>query len=301
MAKRRRKLIDETQTESSFCGFRLLQTEAFVSPRQPAQFLMIALATNFLYMAALHFLPASLNTAIFCTSPVFTLLLSAVFLHGPADRSSGRMALYTRQALSVALSVVGVILIAEPWHAVGNSLNNGLLDTRLVGASLSLCAALGTAVYQVYFKATFGDRMQPEEVGLFLANMGMLASLLYGMVGLGFLFSGIYPLQLRSVPWGLVLSTAMSSAVFNFLIKFGLSRDSPVALSLATQIGIPLNLLLDVVVVHASVQRTQVLGTFAMLVSFTLFQGSASNATSSIVDLDSLHENRVNLLDSPGL
>merc|ERR1711933_447196 len=73
---------------------------------------------------------------------------------------------------------------------------------------------------------------------------------------------------------GLVGATALSSAVFNFLIKFGITRESPVAVSLATQIGIPLNLLLDMVIVRAHINATQVVGTLVMLVSFTLFQGS---------------------------
>merc|ERR1719412_2643253 len=87
---------------------------------------------------------------------------------------------------------------------------------------------------------------------------------------------GVYPLQLNLVPWSLVGATAASSAMFNFLIKFGLSADTPVAMSLATQIGIPLNLLLDVVVVHANVRLLQAAGALVMLVSFSLQQSGAS-------------------------
>lgn len=40
----------------------------------------VALTSNYAYIAALEFIPASLNTAIFSTSPVLTLALSVQFL-----------------------------------------------------------------------------------------------------------------------------------------------------------------------------------------------------------------------------
>jgi len=241
--------------------------------RQPPQFLAIALTTNFCYIAALHFLPASLNTAIFCTNPIFTFLLSASWL--PADvgaatssKALGRCfaALCSRSGVHVVLSVAGVVLIAEPWDAAGAS------HHRLSGVVLSLLAALGTSLYQVYFKVTFGNDLRPEDVGLFLAHMGALGSTLLSAVLVATLATGVYHLQLASVPWGLVGATAAASALFNFLIKFGISVDSPVAISLATQIGIPLNLLLDVAVVHANIDGTQALGALLMLASFTMQQ-----------------------------
>eukprot|EP00435_Cladocopium_sp_Y103_P059743 s411_g21.t1 len=134
----------------------LLKTEAF-QVSQPPRFLFIALTTNFSYIAALHYLPASLNTAIFSSNPVFTLLLQSLFLPEGrpseargTDQSQVCSSLWSGKALSVTLSVVGVLLITEP----------------ILGAALSLFAALGTSIYQVYFKRTFGDQMKPEEASL---------------------------------------------------------------------------------------------------------------------------------------
>jgi len=239
--------------------------------------LAIALATNYAYIAALHYLAASLNTAIFCTSPVFTLIFSIVWLSPSSSpeaapaKSLGE-SLCSWQALSVALSVLGVICIAEPWQGSTAHLS---ATNRLAGVSLSMVAALGTATYQVYFKSTFGDAMRADEVGLFLAYMGGLIFVICGVLLACAIFSGFYPLQLGLVPWGLVVSTSISSAVFNFLIKFGLSRDTPVAVSLATQIGIPLNLMVDVLVVRAHIDGIQAFGTMLMLVAFSLQRGPA--------------------------
>jgi len=262
----------------------LLKTEAFQAS-QPPRFLFIALTTNFSYIAALHYLPASLNTAIFSSNPVFTLLLQSLFLpegrpFGPAGDVSSQVcsSLWSGKALSVTLSVVGVLLITEPWHDSGDGPTR---SSRILGAALSLFAALGTSIYQVYFKRTFGDQMKSEEVGLFLAHMGGWASILLGS-GLAFMLSrGIYLLNLSEVPWAMVFSSSLSSALFNFLIKFGLSRETPVTTSLGTQIGIPLNLLVDVLIVHSHFHWCQAAGVLTMLLSFSVWHHSEAVARKS--------------------
>lgn len=250
---------------------RLVSVDVFTC-RHAFKFLAIALVTNYSYIGALHFLQASLSTAIFCLSPVFTLFFSVVCLEpGDVPRKFPEC-IFTWEVLSVTLSVIGVLCIAEPWKTSTAHLS---LGSRLIGIGLSTFAAVGTATYQVYFKVTFGDRMKPDEVGLFLSYMGVLIFILVGAALLFAFSSGYYPLRLEFVPWGLVVSTSLSSALFNFLIKFGLSRDTPVAVSLATQIGIPLNLLVDVLVVHAHIDSCQMFGTILMLVAFSLLKGPA--------------------------
>ena len=139
---------------------------------------------------------------------------------------------------------------------------------------MSLFAALGTSIYQVYFKRTFGDQMKPDEVGLFLAHMGGWASILLGFALAFMLNRGIYTLDLTEVPWAMVIASSLSSALFNFLIKFGLSRETPVTTSLGTQIGIPLNLLVDVLIVHSHFHWCQAGGVLTMLLSFSVWHHS---------------------------
>lgn len=243
--------------------------------RHAFQFVLIALVTNYAYIGALHYIAASLNTAIFCTSPVFTLLFSSIWLSPSAEGYAPSVRSFCRsccscQGLAVYLSIIGVYCIAEPWRG---SYTHARFSSRMTGVALSLVAAVGTATYQVFFKATFGDRMRADEVGLFLAYMGSLIFVICGTLLAGAVWSGVYPLQFHLVPWGLVLSTSISSAVFNFLIKFGLSRDTPVAVSIATQIGIPLNLMVDVLVVQARIDAFQGFGAMMMLVAFSLQRG----------------------------
>merc|ERR1712039_423400 len=109
----------------------------------------------------------------------------------------------------------GVLLISEPWRAAAaaaaqphEALRGPLLLLqldeqyqagdplgRITGVILSLLAGLGTAVYQVYFKLTFGDRMGPEEVGLFLAHMGVSSTFLMGSLVL--VAEAVHPVRLN--------------------------------------------------------------------------------------------------------
>eukprot|EP00928_Gymnodinium_smaydae_P034543 TRINITY_DN2444_c1_g2_i1.p1 TRINITY_DN2444_c1_g2~~TRINITY_DN2444_c1_g2_i1.p1 ORF type:complete len:397 (-),score=57.20 TRINITY_DN2444_c1_g2_i1:37-1227(-) len=248
-----------------------LRTSAF-RPVDSARFLALALSTNYCYVGALHYLPASMNTAVFCTSPVFTLVLSLICLRegGPEMEASA--------VAAVLLSVFGVVLIAEPWQQGGSSgIDSASVSGACAGVGLSLLAALGTALYQVGFKMTFGDRLRADEVGLFLAYMGGLTFIFFGSFLAVLDLQGVYPLNLWLVPWGLVLATAACSAIFNFLIKFGIITGAPVSVSLATQVGIPLNLFLDVVVVRVPISASQICGLLVMLLSFTLQQTGNSN------------------------
>lgn len=247
---------------SSMCD---LWTSEVFGCRHAVLFWFIAFATNLTYIAALSFLSASLNTAVFSTSAVFTFGLTLAFLvedsasTGFSFRSTGL------RSVCIGLSMLGVVLISEAWHHTTASLTE-----RLMGVGLSLFAALGTAVYQVTFKYTFGSRMTPEVVGLFLAYLGAMTFVCYGSVLFGGVAAGVIGIDLTAVPWTLILSASASSAVFNFLIKFGIVYASPVTVSLATQLGIPLNLGLDLLIVGASIDATQATGVVSMLVSFSL-------------------------------
>eukprot|EP00929_Paragymnodinium_shiwhaense_P055896 TRINITY_DN27980_c0_g1_i1.p1 TRINITY_DN27980_c0_g1~~TRINITY_DN27980_c0_g1_i1.p1 ORF type:complete len:383 (+),score=50.91 TRINITY_DN27980_c0_g1_i1:99-1247(+) len=255
----------------------LLKTDAF-TPRQAGRFLAVAMTTNLSYIAALHYLPASLNTATFCSSPVFTLLLTLAWLPevpaGSEGDAEGGFVAKTMscvsdiRTLAVMLSVLGVLLISEPWRS--SSATNSLLG-RATGLGFALLAALLTSIYQVTFKSVFGDSLGPEEVGLFLATMGLFSCIFCGLGLAALVGSDLYAVDVENLPWGLVAVTACSSLVFNFLIKFGLSRQSPVAVSIATQLGVPLNLLLDTCVLGVHLDWEQVAGCFLMLASFSAF------------------------------
>ena len=116
--------------------------------RHVALFFVLALGTNYAYIAALEYIPASLNTAVFSTSPVLTLALSVQFLSEPVTAPRAKWA-------SVMLSIVGVAMICEPWASLSperplGALASAALDKpggidRPIGCALSLAAAAGSA------------------------------------------------------------------------------------------------------------------------------------------------------------
>ena len=262
-------------------------------------FFVVALLTNYAYIAALEFIPASLNTAVFSTTSILTLALSILCLSstgaaaaGDGSSGSGATGSYARW-ITAGLSCVGVALISQPWSAFSNNNNTNsssdgveattAADARLLGCCLSLTAAAGTAVYQVTFKKVLGDRLRkPIPLGFFMAKLGLQIFLLGGGILWGLVAAGVYQLQLATLPYSLLAGTAVASLVFNFVIKFGLSMTSPTVVSLATQLGIPLNLLIDLsgvipgpagvagIETTSDLNALSVAGVGLMLVSFSL-------------------------------
>ncbi len=245
--------------------------------RHVIMFFALALSTNYSYIAALEFIPASLNTAVFAISPLLTLALSVAFL--AEDIASPRA-----RWVSVGMSIGGVVLIAQPWRSAWTSTSSTawsrdatkhLADARLAGSVLSLMAAVGTATYQVAFKKILGKQVSsPTQLGLFMAKLGSQIFIVYGAALLGSILAGVYRLDFYALPYSLLVGTAMASLIFNFIIKFGLSISSPVVVSLATQLGIPLNLMIDVVWDPSgsanALDSLAVVGVGLMLVSFAL-------------------------------
>merc|ERR1719161_3470719 len=74
--------------------------------RHTFQFFAIAFATNFAYIAALDFLPASLNTAVFSTSSIFTLGLTLVFLKNDAASTGFSLGSACLRFLCIGLSML---------------------------------------------------------------------------------------------------------------------------------------------------------------------------------------------------
>ena len=91
----------------------------------------------------------------------------------------------------------------------------------------------------------------------------------------GLVLAGVYRLDFSALPYALLAGTALTSLAFNFMIKFGLSVTSPVVVSLAVQLGIPLNLMIDLVLnpsgsASGALDDLAVAGVALMLASFTL-------------------------------
>eukprot|EP01043_Picozoa_sp_COSAG02_P033477 COSAG02_NODE_2286_length_9213_cov_149.155914_11_plen_392_part_00 len=279
------------------------------SRREVLVFFALAVGTNYAYIVALDFIPASLNTAVFSICPVVSLALSVQFLDAtvPVPRAMW---------VSATISVVGIALISQPWadiaaddpvaveaHDLLSSNNTdqfipttstAMARSRPLGCALSLAAAVGSACYQVYFKklitvatqtnSSDGDSDEvshnsrlaigPVESGLLLSRLGLLVFVVVGSALSALIYSQTYELNLGRLPYPLLAATAGLSLLFNFATTFGLSISSPMVVSIATQLGIPLNLMIDVFFEPTgsveAIDSLAICGVALMLVSFTL-------------------------------
>lgn len=236
--------------------------------RHVVVFFLIAFVTNSAYFAALRSMSASLHTAVFSTTSIFTFVLTLLFLkNDPTSTSTHSCRL---RAMCIGFSVLGVVFISGVSSGDTDKQHSRSLGERLTGVAFSISAAIGTAVYQVAFKYVFGNRMTPVVVGLFLAHLGAMICVFYGSLLFGGIASGLIDIDLLNVPWKFVLLAAMSGMAFNFLLKFGIISTSPISVNLATQLGIPFNLGVDLLIVRAKIEPIQMIGVVLMLVSFSI-------------------------------
>ena len=125
----------------------------------------------------------------------------------------------------------------------------------------------------MHFKRLTGRSLGPVQAGAFLARLGLLIFVLGGAVIGALMHAGVYRLEPSALPKALLAETAGLSLAFNFSTTFGLSLTSPVVVSLATQLGIPLNLAIDLLFQGSAARaldQQAIAGVVLMLLSFTL-------------------------------
>ena len=125
----------------------------------------------------------------------------------------------------------------------------------------------------MHFKRLMGGSLGPVQAGAFLARLGLLIFVLGGAAIGALMHAGVYRLEPSALPKALLAETAGLSLAFNFSTTFGLSLTSPVVVSLATQLGIPLNLAIDLLFQGSSARALDpmaIAGVVLMLCSFTL-------------------------------
>ena len=307
--------VDDVSTATSLPVQReSCENQVNFSWREVLVFFALAVGSNYAYIAALEFIPASLSTAVFSICPVLSLALSVRFLDATVPMPRAMWA-------SAMISIVGVALISRPWAGVaandthdlrrGVHTDNTISDqrsmamSRTLGCALSLVAAGGSACYQVYFKrqvvmaaqaalsngsGSDGDNgsddgnhsgqfaIGPVESGLFLSRLGLLVFVVLGATLGALIYTQTYDLKPGALPYPLLAATASLSLLFNFATTFGLNISSPMVVSLATQLGIPLNLAIDVLLdppgSAKSMDSLAIGGVVLMLVSFTLSAGA---------------------------
>ena len=206
---------------------------------------------NTLYVAALASLQAGLVAAVFAATPALVAILSIPVLGRRLTPLAG---------VAVAASVVGVVLIAEPWrrHDAAAAAEAPPASSAAAAAAAAaeapsepskqllatLCvlgASCCAACYKVFFRRVFGDAPA-------LVVLSVLAMIGLWSLGAGTLLLLLVDSHALSRGAGLgrdaLLGLAAKSALdlgFNFFVAFGISLTHPLFISVGTLLSTPLN------------------------------------------------------------
>lgn len=212
-------------------------------------FYVLWIVANYLYIFALQLMNASDVTAIFSSVNAFVFIFSIFVLKEKIN---------LMKSASVFFSIFGIVLIA---------LANAEFEGTAKGIIFTLISAISAALYKVYLKKLLGD---PDLIvtNMFLGCLGLVNIFLVWPVVLILIKTGVENLEYDSIPWPMLVLSALISFIFNLLINFGIAYTYPLFISIGTIVGIPLNIIIDILINEKSLDWKEILGAGLIILSF---------------------------------
>lgn len=212
-------------------------------------FYVLWIVANYLYIFALQLMNASDVTAIFSSVNAFVFIFSIFVLKEKIN---------LMKSASVFFSIFGIVLIA---------LANAEFEGTAKGIIFTLISAISAALYKVYLKKLLGD---PDLIvtNMFLGFLGLVNIFLVWPVVLILIKTGVENLEYDSIPWPMLVLSALISFIFNLLINFGIAYTYPLFISIGTIVGIPLNIIIDILINEKSLDWKEILGAGLIILSF---------------------------------
>ncbi|XP_077990729.1 solute carrier family 35 member F4-like [Glandiceps talaboti] len=183
-------------------------------------------ATNYMYTYALGVISAADVTALFSSNTAFIYLLSWVVL---------KEKFVPLKVFATFLSIGGIVVMASA---------EGFQGPTTVGVVLSVGAAIGSAIYNVFFKRIFGYASLGQ-VSLFLTLLGIFDLLFLWPLSFVLRVTGVEVWDWTNMPWDFLCASAALGVVFNFLVNFGVAYTYPLYIAIGLALGIPLNAVVD--------------------------------------------------------
>ena len=223
---------------------------------------------NYCYYRALDSNSATIVTALFSSNNMFIYVLSIFVLSE----------IFTcLRMIAVITAILGILFIA---------LNNKNNQIELLGTILALFSSIFAAFYKVYFKKIFGD-MNVINVCKFLGFIGLFNGLFMWIIILILDELNLEKLPRENInkwPWGYLIGSAICGLTFDFLINFGIAFTYPLFIALGIIIGIPFNLLIDIVINKISIGIYEMIGVLCICLGFLIIvltdlHGKGTNAS----------------------
>lgn len=234
------------ESEAVF-GNQGLQVRTLI--RYVGPFCLLWMLTNYCYVRALRVIQAADVTALFSSCNAFVYIFSLIWL----KESLGIIKL-----LAVVLCMGGIVMMAYA---------EGFEGPNAVGVILSVGAAVGAALYKVWFKRIVRDATLGQ-VSLFLSCLGLLSTLLLWPIIVIFHYTHYEDFTWGRIPWNYLCGHAVLALVFNFLINFGIAFTYPLFISLGTVLGIPINALTDFIFRGAEFGSYKIVAAFSIVIGF---------------------------------
>ena len=127
----------------------------------------------FLYFSTMQYLPIAMATALFMTTPIYSLFLGAIFLHE---------AITKRKSAAVIISVLGIVLVSHPATWSSN-------PHDFYGSLCAIGEAVSTAFIVIIIKKMGGNIHYTVLVlylSMYMLGLGLVLSIKSGFVSLDF-------------------------------------------------------------------------------------------------------------------
>ncbi|CAO4377351.1 unnamed protein product [Caenorhabditis nigoni] len=211
-------------------------------------FVFFWVGANYPYARALLLITPSVATSISACNSAFVYILAIVLLRDTFNIFK-----------EIVLAVGGVAVI---------SFDNEM-KIEWLGMLLSFLSAFMTAVYKVSFKKINGNASLGD-VSLFMTCLGFLNLIINWIPSLILALAGAETLHFAYAPWGPMVRAALLSITFNFTINFGIALLNPLVVSIGMLLGIPLNILIDIIFRSLDATPLFIVGTCLICISFLL-------------------------------
>ncbi|CAD5229219.1 unnamed protein product [Bursaphelenchus okinawaensis] len=205
---------------------------------------------NVLFSVSLGRISASASTSLISCNVFVVFLLSKCFLD---ER-------YTvTKSISTVLGVIGVIVICCDKEFAGD----------VVGVVSVMLAAFSSAMYKVVFKKIVGQAGLGQ-VSLLMSLLGAL-NLLLNVIPITLLwYVDVEVITLHNIPWFYLIGSAVLSLTYNFVVNLSIALITPLFVSIGALLGIPLNMIVDILMNNMVVSPTFLVGSILITVSVAI-------------------------------
>ncbi|XP_070581662.1 solute carrier family 35 member F3-like [Ptychodera flava] len=242
-------ILEYEKTCDSVHAINALCLKTFLTKVCP--FCALWMLTNYLFLQSLTGLTATDASAIYSTCSAYIYILS-VFVF--------QESVLTARVIAVFLSLFGFAIL---WHL------DTVFHPGFMGVILCLGSTVTASVYKVFFYHTMGNATFAD-IAMFFTMIGICDLLLMWPVVFCASYTGYESYIIKEVPWTILSLAALFGLFLTFLVIFGSVCTSHANISLGTLVGIPINIVVDILAYEVAFSWLKILALLSIGAGFIL-------------------------------